>query len=363
MHRLAAVAVLAVLLPTGAAAAPPPVRALSFPRTAVVGGAWQVTLRAARAPTVFASGPAALRAKAVPARPGVFRAALRFPRPGTWQIAAQLAGRTTRLGTVTVDVAPDPLLVNPFTIAVEPAGSLLVGQLDRGPLLRVTGGRASAVASGVSVIHVLASATAVYVVGFDGAVSRLDGSGFTRVAPALDANAVAVDGSGNLYVAVYAGWVKKITPDGAVTTVAGDGTEGYSGDGGPATAAQLFHPHSLALGPDGALYVADTENRRIRRIDLGTRTISTFGGDVGITVSVAVAADGAVYSADVVRGGAGGGVTRTTAQGVTTRLSSVEANAVAVGPLDGVVYVNQLGLRRIVRLDLRSGAVETVARG
>lgn len=111
----------------------------------------------------------------------------------------------------------------------------------------------------------------------------------------------------------------------------------------------------------GALYVADTENRRIRRIDLETGLITTFGGDVGITVAVAVAADGTVYSADVRRDRAGGGITRTTPQGVTSRLTST-ANGVAVGA-DGSVYVNLWEYKRIDRVDPRSGTVEPVARG
>ncbi len=76
----------------------------------------------------------------------------------------------------------------------------------------------------------------------------------------------------------------------------------------------------MAIGKDGALYIADTENRRIRRVDLATGRITTFGGDVGITVSLAVGPDGSIYSADVVRDGAGGGVTRTTPDGETTRI-------------------------------------------
>jgi serine/threonine-protein kinase len=214
------------------------------------------------------------------------------------------------------------------------------------------------------VYHVLATASgAAYVAGQDGAVHRLDGAGFTRVTPPIDAEAVAVDAAGNYYVAVYQGFVKKVTPGGAVTTVAGNGTEGFSGDGGPATAAQLFHPHSIALGPDGALYVSDTENRRIRRIDLRSGRISTFGGDVGITVSIAIAADGTVYSADVVRDGAGGGVVRVAPDGTTIRVArSPDINGVAVA-LSGAVYVNLWEAKRIQRLDVRTGTLETVARG
>ena len=91
--------------------------------------------------------------------------------------------------------------------------------------------------------------------------------------------------------------------------------------------------------------------------------ITSFGGDVGITVSVAVAADGTVYSADVPRDGVGGGITRTTPQGVTRRLATAPtANGVAVGP-DGSVYVNLWEDKRIDRLDPQSGTLEPIARG
>lgn len=64
-----------------------------------------------------------------------------------------------------------------------------------------------------------------------------------------------------------------------ITTVAGTGQPGFSGDGGPATAAQFKQPHSIAFAPDGALLVCDIGNNRIRRIDLKTGLISTFAGN------------------------------------------------------------------------------------
>ena len=116
------------------------------------------------------------------------------------------------------------------------------------------------------------------------------------------------------------------------------------------------------VGQDDALYVADTENRHIRRIDLATGRITTFGGDVGITVALAVGPDGSIYSADVVREGTGGGVTRTTPAGVTTRLvTSPTANGVAV-TADGTVFVNLWQDKRIMRLTA-AGKLEPVARG
>lgn len=65
---------------------------------------------------------------------------------------------------------------------------------------------------------------------------------------------------------------------GIIETIAGTGAPGYGGDGGPAVDAQLQHPRDLEVGPDGRLYVADTENHRIRAIDLDAGTIETVAG-------------------------------------------------------------------------------------
>jgi hypothetical protein len=365
--RLTALLVLAVVLATAASAASPPkVRRVSLPATAVVGSPWRavVSLQPAARAMLVARGPATLRARLAPtAKRGLYAATLRFPREGSWAVSVTAGGRSTRLGNVRVDVRRDPLLRDPITLAVAGDGSLVVGQLREGPLVRLAGGRATTLADGLGVFHVYVAGGATYVAARDGAVYRVDGSSFTRVSPAMDASAVAVDAAGNLYVTLYVGWIKKVALDGTITTIAGDGTEGYAGDGGPATEARIFHPHSVALGADGALYLADTENRRIRRIDLATGRITTFGGDVGLTVSVAAAPDGSIYSADVVRDGAGGGVTRTTPDGVTRRILSLRtANGVAVAP-GGTVYVNAWEDKRVLRLDPGTGRTTTVARG
>lgn len=63
-----------------------------------------------------------------------------------------------------------------------------------------------------------------------------------------------------------------------ITTIAGTGEGGFSGDGGPAKDAKLWHPRDLELGPDGDLYIADTDNSRVRAIDLATGTIRTIAG-------------------------------------------------------------------------------------
>ncbi|MBM4357350.1 MAG: hypothetical protein FJ096_04495 [Deltaproteobacteria bacterium] len=72
--------------------------------------------------------------------------------------------------------------------------------------------------------------------------------------------------------------IRRIDADGTITTIAGNGTKGYGGDGGPATDAQLANVKDLELGPDGRLYLADTDNNRIRVIDLDVGIIDTVAG-------------------------------------------------------------------------------------
>ena len=93
-------------------------------------------------------------------------------------------------------------------------------------------------------------------------------------------NGMAVDSAGNIFVADRANHrIRKITvATGVITTVAGNATQGFGGDGGPATSANLNNPFGVAVDSSGNLYVADTLNQRIRKITVTTGVITTVAG-------------------------------------------------------------------------------------
>ena len=102
--------------------------------------------------------------------------------------------------------------------------------------------------------------------------------GPAAAAQLLEPSGSLVDGSGNLYVADSANHrIRRIDAEGVITTIAGTGERGFGGDGGPATEAQFSYPSGLALDGSGNLYVTDVSNYRIRRID-AEGVITTFAG-------------------------------------------------------------------------------------
>jgi sugar lactone lactonase YvrE len=125
-------------------------------------------------------------------------------------------------------------------------------------------------------------------VNADGIITTVAGTGARGFSgdggPATSARlaappAIALDGNGNLFIVDQLNHrIRKVDADGIITTVAGTGARGFSGDGGLATAAQLQSPQSVALDPSGNLYIADTTNDRVRKVD-NEGIITTFAGD------------------------------------------------------------------------------------
>jgi uncharacterized protein (TIGR03437 family) len=107
------------------------------------------------------------------------------------------------------------------------------------------------------------------------------------IATNVNAGSLAVDAAGNVYFTDFvAQTVQKLFPGGAQLTIAGNGTQGYSGDGGPATAAQFNNLTGIALDSSGNIYVADSQNQIIRKLTPVTSSLgivsaaSGFGGSV-----------------------------------------------------------------------------------
>ena len=117
---------------------------------------------------------------------------------------------------------------------------------------------------------------------------------------------VAVDGAGNVYIADFDNHrIRRVDRAGNIATVAGSGEHGFSGDGGPATAARLAFPSGVALDGAGNLYIADEGNRRVRKVD-AQGNIAAAGGGGGETdgaqpihpSGAAVDSEGNLYIAD-----------------------------------------------------------------
>jgi uncharacterized protein (TIGR03437 family) len=111
---------------------------------------------------------------------------------------------------------------------------------------------------------------------------------------------VAVDASGNVYIADELNdRIRKVSPSGIITTVAGTGAAGFSGDGGPATQAQLHFPLNVAVDASGNLYIADLFNNRVRKVSPAGIIVTFAGG--GVTNP----GDGGLATSAVISGPAG----------------------------------------------------------
>ena len=152
-------------------------------------------------------------------------------------------------------------LFSPSGVALDGAGNLYIADQGNNRIRKVD------------------SAGVISTVAGDGTLGYSGDGGPATAARLFSPDGVASDGAGNLYIADQLNQrIRKVDSDGNITTVAGDGTPSYSGDGGPAVAAQLFAPSGVALDGAGNLYIADTLNQRIRKVDTAG-VITTVAGD------------------------------------------------------------------------------------
>ena len=201
-------------------------------------------------------------------------------------------------------------LYGPQAIAVDGAGNVFVA--DGGDVLRLDAAK-----------RVLTLVAGTGTLGYSG------DNGLATSAQ-LGARGVAVDSAGNLYIAdARNNRVRKIS-NGVITTVAGSGTKGYSGDNGPATNAQLYSPLGVAVDSAGNLYIADAGNYCVRKVSNGVITTVAGNGRYG-------------YSGD---------------NGPATSAQFAAPDAVAVDP-DGNLYIADVSNNRIRKVS--NGVVTTVA--
>jgi uncharacterized protein (TIGR03437 family) len=132
--------------------------------------------------------------------------------------------------------------------------------------------------TGNNVVRKINPAGVVSTVAGNGAAGFGGDGGAATAAQLNGPVGLAVDRSGDLLIAdAFNERVRKIAPNGVITTVAGSGTQGYAGDGAPAANAQLSLPYALALDAGGNLYIADFGNNVVRKV-LANGVISTFAG-------------------------------------------------------------------------------------
>jgi len=156
----------------------------------------------------------------------------------------------------------------PVAVAVDAAGNLFIADLYNNRIREV---------SAAGIITTVAGNGASNAQSGQGAFS---GDGGPATSAGLNGPfGVAVDAAGDLFISdLYNNRVRKVSASGTITTVAGNGTQGFTGDGGPATAAQIAQPYGIAVDGSGNLFFADFGNTRVRKVS-ASGTITTVAGN------------------------------------------------------------------------------------
>ena len=255
----------------------------------------------------------------------------------------------------------------PDYLAFDAAGTLYAGDAHRIVRLNAAGQLETVAGTGAA--------------GFSGDGGPAKAAAFSNV------GALRFDGAGNLFVADRGNFrVRRVTPGGIVSTVAGMGSPTFSGDGGPATDAMFHSIFDVATDEAGNVYIGDNGNRRVRKVD-AAGMVTTFAGNgattpvgdggpataagLGSPAGLAFDAAGNLYIADldsnrlrkVTPGGtistvAGNGDEAFSGDGGPAIAAGLDAGDVAVGP-NGELYVLDVANRRVRRID-PDGKITTV---
>lgn len=167
-------------------------------------------------------------------------------------------------------------------------------------------------------------------------VQGFSGDGGPAMAAQVDNPYGVVRGpDGAIWFCEYSGQkIRRVAPDGTISTVAGTGQKGYTGDGGPATQATFNLPHELRFDAAGNIFIADMANHAIRRIDAKTKIITTFAGTGK-------------------RGYAGDG-------GPANQAMLNSPHSIQFGP-DGSLYICDVSNNAVRRVDMPTGVINAFA--
>ena len=187
---------------------------------------------------------------------------------------------------------------NPYGVAIDGSGNIYIADYYNNRIRKVT------------------PAGIITTVAGNGTLAYAGDGGYATAAELNDPTGVAVDGNGNLYIADFGNSrIRKVNAAGVISTISGNGTAGYSGDGGAATAAEINNPYAVAIDGSGNVIIADYQNNRIRKVTpagiittIAGNGTAGFAGDGGAAtaaelsspISIATDAAGNLYISDLV---------------------------------------------------------------